>query len=302
MKLKEIFNSKLADEWRFLKFGRVAIPLIALLITLAMLVGSSIAWLTTNRNLGSNDMDMAIAIDDTSAIYKVYMCDLDTQKGIDRVKISEDSDEYEEITLYNLEMNQYDTIFKVQNKYTPAFAQINITRVSSMPESGTVYLTIDRDINISGMTADGELTPNVSSVMRFTAFIDSSKGDIEKTNANDLYFHINKESFFEEVKNYEGDKPHSKTFATHGSDKSQEGHAHTKADSITIAVEYKETDWYVKDGHQTLNVYLYITYDVPQLQCFLQERSGDKISLEDTDYEMANDLKKVTVSYEKSTN
>ena len=267
-----------------------------------MLVASSVAWLTAKRDLSAEKIDMGLAIDDTSAVYKVYMCDLDTQQGIDRIKISEDSDEYEEITLYNLEMNQYDTIFKVQNKYTPAFAQINITRVSSMPESGTVYLTIDRDINISGMTNDGELTPNVSSVMRFTALIDSSQEDLKKTNANDLYFHINTESFFEEVKNYEGDKPHSKTFATHGSDKSQEGHAHTKADSITIAVEYKESDWYTKDGHQTLNVYLYITYDVSQLQCFLQERSGDKISLEDTDYEMANDLKKVTVSYEKSTN
>lgn len=281
---------------------RLVLSLIAVVVTFCMLVASSVAWLTAKRDLSAEKIDMGLAIDDTSAVYKVYMCDLDTQQGIDRIKISEDSDEYEEITLYNLEMNQYDTIFKVQNKYTPAFAQINITRVSSMPESGTVYLTIDRDINISGMTNDGELTPNVSSVMRFTALIDSSQEDLKKTNANDLYFHINTESFFEEVKNYEGDKPHSKTFATHGSDKSQEGHAHTKADSITIAVEYKESDWYTKDGHQTLNVYLYITYDVSQLQCFLQERSGDKISLEDTDYEMANDLKKVTVSYEKSTN
>ena len=281
---------------------RLVLSLIAVVVTFCMLVASSVAWLTAKRDLSAEKIDMGLAIDDTSAVYKVYMCDLDTQQGIDRIKISEDSDEYEEITLYNLEMNQYDTIFKVQNKYTPAFAQINITRVSSMPESGTVYLTIDRDINISGMTNDGELTPNVSSVMRFTALIDSSQEDLTKTNANDLYFHINTESFFEEVKNYDGDKPHSKTFATHGSDKSQEGHAHTKADSITIAVEYKESDWYTKDGHQTLNVYLYITYDVSQLQCFLQERSGDKISLEDTDYEMANDLKKVTVSYEKSTN
>ena len=280
----------------------LVLSLIAVVVTFCMLVASSVAWLTAKRDLSAEKIDMGLAIDDTSAVYKVYMCDLDTQQGIDRIKISEDSDEYEEITLYNLEMNQYDTIFKVQNKYTPAFAQINITRVSSMPESGTVYLTIDRDINISGMTNDGELTPNVSSVMRFTALIDSSQEDLTKTNANDLYFHINTESFFEEVKDYEGDKPHSKTFATHGSDKSQEGHAHTKADSITIAVEYKESDWYTKDGHQTLNVYLYITYDVSQLQCFLQERSGDKISLEDTDYEMANDLKKVTVSYEKSTN
>lgn len=281
---------------------RLVLSLIAVVVTFCMLVASSVAWLTAKRDLSAEKIDMGLAIDDTSAVYKVYMCDLDTQQGIDRIKISEDSDEYEEITLYNLEMNQYDTIFKVQNKYTPAFAQINITRVSSMPESGTVYLTIDRDINISGMTDDGDLAPNVSSVMRFTALIDSSQEDLTKTNANDLYFHINTESFFEEVKNYEGDKPHSKTFATHGSDKSQEGHAHTKADSITIAVEYKESDWYTKDGHQTLNVYLYITYDVSQLQCFLQERSGDKISLEDTDYEMANDLKKVTVSYEKSTN
>ncbi len=299
MNLKKFFNSKSADEWRFLKFGRVASPLIALLTILAMLVASSIAWFTNNRNLGSNDMDMALKIDDTSAIYQAYKFDIEQEVGID--KITNDNGEVEQLHISNLDLNQYDTIFSVQNQYTPAFAKIQITRISSMPENGTLLITIDRDGTVPGLEADGKLTERISSILRFTAIIDSTKEDINITDADALYKHINTDERYKTISGYNTEQPHSKTFVSiHEED---EGHTHEKLDAITVAVSYTESDWYFDDdGHQTLNAYLYLSYDVQLIECYIDEHSGDGISFDDTVYEFENDLKKVAVSYTTPSN
>ena len=295
--MNKLFNGKLANLIKLLKFERVTTSLILLIITACLTVVTSLAWITTNRDLGSDDMNMGLSVDDTSAIYKVYMYDLEQQKGSDQIMVG---DKYEELNLVNLHLNQYDTIFKVQNKYTPAFAQIKVIRNTSMPDSGTVYITIERDSSIPGLESNGRLAEIISSMLRFTAIIDSTKEDINKTNADELYAHINPETRFNEIKGYTGVLEHSKTFvSSHGEGA---GHSHTKVDSITVAVNYTEEDWYTDaDGHQILNVYLYISYDVQQLECFLNEHS-DGLSLDDPAYNFTNDLKKVSVSYQKTTN
>ena len=298
--MKKFFDEKIAEFAQLIKSSPVLTSLILVIVTFSMTVVSSFAWITANRDLDANDIGMGLAIDDTSAIYKVYMYDLDKQEGSDKIKID---GAYQDLNLYNLHMNQYDTIFKVQNKFTPAFAQIQITKSTSMPDSGIVYLTIERDSKINGLEEGGKLAELISSMLRFTAFIDSTKGDLDQADANALYNYINPSdppTRFDEIKAYKGQKDHSKTFVTaHGEG---DGHGHTKVDSITIAVNYTANDWYEdKNGNKTLNVYLYISYDVQQLECFLNEHS-DGLTLEDPAYNFSNDMKKVTVSYEKPTN
>ena len=244
-------------------------------------------------------MGTAITVDDTSAVYKAYMFDLENMVGIDR--IMGDDGEYEELNVTNLDMNQYDTIFRVQNKYTPAFAKIEVTRNTSMPESGTVLLTIDRDSAVDGFDGDGKLSKRISSMLRFTAIIDSTKNDLNMTDANSLYNHINTETRFNEIKEYKGALDNSKTFVSANGE--GDGHTHEKADSITVGVSYTKDDWYVdEDGKQTLNVYLYMSYDVHLIECFIKEHSGDRITLDGNVYDFENDLKKVTVSYIKPDN
>ena len=295
--MKKIFNSKSADEWRFLKFGRVASPLIALLTIIAMLVASSIAWFTTNRNLGSNDMDMALKIDDTSAIYQAYKFDMNKMVGVD--SIENESGEVEDLHISNLELNQYDTIFNVQNQYTPAFAKIQITRISSMPENGTLLITIDRDGTVPGLEADGKLTERISSILRFTAIIDPTANDV--TDADALYKLINTDERYKEINGYKEALDHSTTFVSvHGEG---DGHTHENSDAITVSLDYTESDWCSdEDGHRILNVYLYMSYDVQLIECYINEHSGDRLSFDDTVYEFKNDLKKVAVSYTTPSN
>lgn len=293
--MAKIFKGGLMRAIRFLKRSKALTPLIISVVALNLCIVASVAWFTINRRTDADEMGMALAVDDTTAVYKAYRFDMETMKGTDKEAKTEENPNPGELNITNIDLNQYDTIFRAQNKYTPAFARIEITRNSSMPESGTVYITIERN----DLTAQAEsLDRFSSSVVRFTALIDHTKDDIYLTDPDDLYRHINTETRFAEVEKYVGEKPHSKTFVTVEGEGA--GHTHGKTDSITLAVTYIENDWYENaDGNMTLNVYLYMTYDVQLIECFMDEQTGGGISLDDNIYFFDNDLKKVSVSYEK---
>ena len=292
--LAKIFKGGLMRAIRFLKKSKALTPLIISVVALNLCIVASVAWFTINRRTDADEMGMALAVDDTTAVYKAYRFDMETMKGTDKEAKTEENPNPGELNITNIDLNQYDTIFQAQNKYTPAFARIEITRNDSMPESGTVYITIERnDLEAQA----GELELFSSSVVRFTAFIDHDKGDLEQEGADALYHCIN-DQLFDDVKGYTGNAPaHSKTFVTVIGEGA--GHTHDKVDSITLALEYKAGDWYEKDGDDMLNVYLYMSYDVQLIECFMDEHTDGGISLDDNIYFFDNDLKKVSVSYEK---
>ena len=276
----------------FLKKSRALTPLVISVLIFNMIVVASVAWFTINRKTDADEMGMALAVDDTAAEYRAYMYDLVSGKGINQLP-----DGGGELTITNIDLNQYDTIFSMQNKYTPAFAQIVIVRNKSMPLNGTVYLTITRNDLEAHV---GELEQFSSSVIRFTAFIDTTKGDLEITDPDLLYDYINSDTRFNTVENdYKGKAlSNSKTFVTVVGE--GEGHTHEKVESITVAVDYTDEYWYKnEDGHDALNVYLYLTYDVQLIQCFMDEHTGGEISFDDNLYFFENDMKKISVSYEK---
>ena len=295
--MAKIFKGGLIRAIRFLKERKALTPLIVAFLALNLCVVASVAWFTINRKTDADEMGMALAVDDTTAIYKAYMFDLKTMKGTDKEPATQENPTPGQLNITNIDLNQYDTIFRAQNKYTPAFAQIQIIKNKSMPESGTVYITIERN----DLTAQSEsLDMFSSSVVRFTALIDSTKEDVGITDPNALYHHISTEERFDEIELYSGnDRTHSKTFVTVEGE--GEGHTHGKVDSITIAVDYTAANWYENaEGNDTLNVYLYMTYDVQLIECFMDEQTGGGISLDDNVYFFENDLKKISVSYEKT--
>ena len=224
---------------------------------------------------------------------------METMKGTNLEAATTENPNPGELNITNIDLNQYDTIFRAQNKYTPAFAQIQVVRNTSMPASGTVYITIERN----DLTAQAEsLDRFSSSVVRFTALIDSTKLDVGMTDPDQLYRHINTEELFAEVEAYKGNNyDHSKTFVTVIGEGA--GHTHGKHGKIVLEVTYIADDWYENaDGDMTLNVYLYMTYDVQLIECFMDEQTGGGISLDDNVYFFENDLKKISVSYEQKTN
>ena len=271
-----------------LKKNRLLYTFFVTAVALNLLIISSFAWLTLNRKAGVGEMGMALAVDDTNAVYQAYMYDLKNGKGTNKNADGTD------LNITNIDLNQYDTIFKGQNKYTPVFAKIILIRSQSMPKSGTVHITVERED--SGIDLQS-LTSFSSSIVRFTTFIMSDKSDINITDPALLYDHISTIERFKAIELYSGnDRTDSKTFvAVHGEGA---GHTHSKSNSLTVSVDYQETDWYLNsENDEALNVYLYITYDVQLVKCYMDENTGGELSLDDNSVFFENDMKKVSVSY-----
>ena len=275
---------------RALKANGALTPIILAILIFNMLIAASVAWFTLNRQTSAGEMGMALAVDDTKATYTVYMFDLHKMEGTNTLA------DGSELTISNLDFNQYDTIFHMQNKYTPAIAKIQLTRVSTMPESGIVTLNLTRnDLE----EEDGKLSMFSSSVIRFTAMIDSTKGDVALTDPDEIFRYINTDTRFDTVSGYVGnDYDNSKTFVTIIGE--GEGHTHGKTDAITLSLPYRADDWYTDStGADALNVYLYMTYDVQLIECFMEENTGGVISLVDNFYLFENDMNMITIGYEK---
>ena len=269
-----------------------------ILLIFSLIITSSAAWFTMNRETAADDFGMSLEVDDTSAVYRAYVYDLKLGYGV-----NEKSDGTP-IDVTNLDLNQYDTLFRTRNRYTPAFAQINLIGNKSMPRSGTVYITIER--NTEGLE-EGKLE-YTSNIARFTAFIihgtkDADPPDVEITDPALLYTFINTDERFKAAEEYRGNATtESKTFITATGE--GENHTHEQATSITISVDYTEDDWYevvendISVKH--LNVYLYITYDTQLIDCYMEEVLGNELSLNNMGIAFGNDLEKITISYDKN--
>ena len=253
------------------------------------LIAASFAWLTINRRTGANEVGMGLAVDDTSAVYESFVYNLETGLGTNM----DASGNLLDIT--NLDLNPYDTIFRTQNKYTPALTRITLASKESMPEEGTVIITINRQ-EISELAGDS-LTAYSSSTIRFTGFIMSDQSDVGITDPDALYSLICTKELFDEIEGYKGnDYENSQTFVTVNGEGAD--HTHDKYTSIQVFVDYDADDWYDGDGgHRMLNVYLYISYDVQLVKCFLDENQGGEISLNSTTIFFKNDLTEIRVSY-----
>lgn len=272
--------------------GRALYTFILMMLALNMLIVTSLSWFTMNKRTDSENMGMSLAVDDTTAVYKAFMYDMKLGKGVDT------NPEGGVLDITNLDLNQYDTIFRAQNRYTPAFARITLIRSESMPKSGTVTITIDRQDRDTGSGETG-LTSFSSSTLRFTGFVIGDKSDLDITNPDKLYSHISTQERFEEVESYKGnDYDHSQTFVTVVGE--GEGHTHEKYTTIDVYVDYTEDNWYInEDGNEALNIYLYITYDVQLIECYMDEHQGGEITLEDNTFFFDNDLTEIRISYAK---
>lgn len=289
---------------RFMRESHALHTLVAIVLILNMLVAASVAWFTLNRKTDVDEMGMALAVDDTQAVYKAYMFNIGTGKGT-----ALDA-EGKPLDVTNLDLNQYDTIFRAQNRFTPALAKITLTRNTSMPVSGTVIITIDRE-ELSAQAGEGEsLTAYSSSTIRFTGFTVPDHSDLTILNNKDLtdeekadrlYTSLCTQELFDEIEKYKGNNyDNSQTFVTVVGEGA--GHTHDKYTSIEVYVDYTAADWYIDESDnnaQKLNVYLYISYDVQLIECYIDEHQGGDISLNQNSFFFENDMTEIRVSYKE---
>lgn len=250
----------------------------------------SYAWVSENRAVEHINPPINLENDDTTATYGVYKYDPKLGKGMNT---DINGNPY---SIADIDINPYDLIFLSRNRYTPVFARVEVKRNTSMPKSGTVYLTITRKLD-NNDSEGSELSEFSSSLIRFTAFIDPNDGSVNYDNADKLYSDIDA-SMYTDTKSYRtkandtSSHPYSKTFVSAEKDGSEYNFAKTA--TITLQVDYTESNW---TEIETLNIFLYMTYDEGLIDMY-KESSHLKIEVGTGNMvHFKNDFDTIKVSY-----
>ncbi|MBR3646469.1 MAG: hypothetical protein IKN54_08615 [Lachnospiraceae bacterium] len=215
----------------------------------------------------------------------------------------------------------YDTIFKMKNRYTPAVVRIELKKLKK--NNGTVKLNIERDTTLpltESETVGNEIVVRpskyFSSSMRFT--LAQGKGWIsDSPSANQLYSRIDSGLYKRIVTDksytpqsiaasdsdaYAFEKGDSKIFVTNVN---KDGNGNlvgmTKADSVAIKVDYTAADLIDSDSDSvgdTLNVYLYVTYEEELVENFGVSGVGSSGNAQGQIVNLINDISGMTISLE----
>ena len=236
--------------------------LFVLVVTLLYL-NSAFGWFAQNEEVDGNGMAVTAYQDDVEAEYSHYYYDAKNAVGVGRNSIDD------------IQVPQYDLIFRQRNRYTPAVIRVALTGEEDLPQSGTIALTIGRNLAASittdeGTIANGSELPALnnlfSSLMRLTIV----KGaGIYSDDPTTLYRNIdnlpygNNSTLYEVIKSQTANDSTTNVFTTVTGDEGDPDR-YTKADSVTLSIDYTAADWNDMDGdsvNETLNVYVYVTYD-----------------------------------------
>lgn len=223
--------------------GAVSLGLIfvVLLFSVIMLFASAFGWFVNNRVIDADGAEVTVSHEDARAEYECYVYNIKTS-SVETQSISD------------LNMQPYDMIFDKRNRYTPAIIRISLDEINPMySEGGTLSVTISRDITMP----NNVLNEYFSSIMRITAVVGSG---YYSANADTLYGNIDS-ALYTTVKgyaqNYSSDSSKTFTTITGGTGAEGDPFTYSKADAITLTVPYTSTD----KNSDTLNLYLYLTYD-----------------------------------------
>lgn len=264
-------------------------------------LNSAFGWFAQNKEVDGNGMAVTAYHDDVEAEYSHYFYDAKNAVGV-----GEDS-------ITDIQVPQYDLIFRQRNRYTPAVIRVALTGEEDLPQSGTIALTIGRNLAASittdeGTIANGSELPMLnnlfSSLMRLTIV----KGaGIYSDDPTTLYRNIdnlpygNNSTLYEVIKSQTVNDATTNVFTTVTGDEGDPDR-YTKADSVTLSIDYTAADWNDMDGdgvNETLNVYVYVTYDETLLReygAYDATLNGDITSVGQV-IKLSNDLLTITASH-----
>ncbi len=274
--------------------------LFVLVVTLLYL-NSAFGWFAQNEQVGGEGMAVTAYHDDVEAEYSHYYYDAKNATGVGLNAIDD------------IQVPQYDLIFRQRNRYTPAVIRVALTGEEDLPQSGTIALTIGRNLAASittdeGAIANGSELPALnnlfSSLMRLTIV----KGaGIYSDDPTTLYRNIdnlpygNDSTLYEVIKSQTVNDSTTNVFTTVTGGEGDPDR-YTKADSVTLSVDYTAADWNDMDGdgvNETLNVYVYVTYDETLLReygAYDATLNGDITSVGQV-IKLSNDLLTIAASH-----
>lgn len=224
----------------------------ALLVFTSVLlaIGSkAYGWFSNNRNVGGSGAGVNVLRNDVSARYEVYVYDININRP-SNTKIVDD--EEVELTVKDIEFQQYDVTFRSRNRYTPIIIRIKLSGDNLLVEpgeTGSIFITIRRQ-GESDLSTD-TLPLTSSSVMRFTGI---TNGSVDTSTAETLYGDVDA-LLYDSTRATITNTTNSKTFATIEEVNSEE--IFNIESDITLTVSYDNSSFV----NGKLDVFLYVTYD-----------------------------------------
>lgn len=246
----------------------IVFSLTILLAIFVLIVGGNnvFGWFTISdsNNVGNN---VDVFEDKTLVDYYVYIYDAKVDGTIEYLYSSSNNNSIDlhdnnDATL----IQQYDTVFTERNKYTPFIIRIqfsNLENDNSMSLSGTVYVSITRNMSI----VSSHEHRYSSDILRFSPFKDATAYSklLEEDGANKFYEYVNEGKTFNNVEEkgyYLNTQTEQKIAAASiVSDCFPTGEVvnnnKVKKERISFNISYTENDWH--DGK--LNIFIYVCYD-----------------------------------------
>lgn len=296
-------NTNTAGRGKRFTFEIVGLILLGLFVVVALLLyfNSAFGWFAMNKEVDGDSMAVTAYQDDVEAEYSHYYYDAKNATGV-----GEDS-------ITDIQVPQYDLIFRQRNRYTPAVIRVALTGEEDLPESGTISLTVGRNLAATITTDEGTINNGselpalnnlFSSLMRLTIVKGAS---IYSADPSTLYRNIdnlpygNNSTLYEVIKSQTANNSTTNVFTTVTGDEGDPDR-YTKADSVTLSIDYTAADWNDMDGdsvNETLNIYVYVTYDETLLReygAYDATLNGDITSVGQV-IKLSNDLLTIAASH-----
>ncbi|MCR5837872.1 MAG: hypothetical protein K6G88_15345 [Lachnospiraceae bacterium] len=274
--------------------------LIASIVLMIIIFNGAIAWLVANKQTNTSGMQVSIKKSDAVADYYVYIYDVkedDVHYTGQTVNKNGIAITFSPPTLQSLEMQFFDTIFRLKNRHTPAIVRIRLTDLAEeWINGGNVSITLKRDTSIPEYTTengDKKLNEYLTSMMRFSLAQDK---DWYNADAITMFNNVDSVLYPKIVTNRNYNPSGSSAVFTTVTTSNDVITNISKTDDITITTSYEASD--IVNGY--LDVYMFITYDenlVNKYDLSNMNIEGTAVAHVTT---LENDLELLSVSFSES--
>ncbi|MBE5958529.1 MAG: hypothetical protein E7254_06665 [Lachnospiraceae bacterium] len=282
------------------KFLLLAVLLIGTVVSLIIVFNGAIAWFANNLQVTGTGIQTSVKDFEAEAEYYTYIYDVkseDVHYTGQTVDKNGAAINFTPPTLQNLEMQFYDTIFRVRNRHTPAIVRIRLTGMADeWEDGGNVSITLTRDTSIAEYeteNGDRKLNEYLTSMMRFSLAQDKTWYN---ANAITMFNSVDSVLYPKIVTNKNYSPAGSSAVFTSVTMENDEIADISKTDSITLTTSYSSTD--IVSGH--LDIYMFITYDedlVSKYDLSNMNIEGTAVAHVTT---LENDLKLLSISFSES--
>ena len=286
-------------------YSAVSMLLILALLVLSVFVylNSSFGWFATNKTTDGNGQDIEIEKFEAQARYYVYIYDSKESTSTTSVIHYTGEGLQTDPSITSIDMQFYDTIFKKRNRYTPAIIRIELYELQKT--SGTVNVLIKRNTSVSSTVTSGDKVLPSNYLTNAIRFSISQSKHWYNSDASALFTSIDSTLYQEIVENEDytsgqeqdinGDaymKGNSEIFVSSFSSNNGSLTSFTKSDYISLSVPFQQSDIV----NNTLNIYLYLSYDKDLVDCFGITGISSNSSAIGQTVDLQNDIDELLIS------